>query len=294
MVPIDPRPRAHTSHSATFFLGSRILLATSAGLLTLNALPSAAQDAAASANSPVSADAKPLAFDVISVRPNIHGGSTGVTGGGDGIYIRNIPLRRIVNLAYDVKLRSLISGLPDWAGSEHFDITGKVGQSDIAAFQKLGNAFQLLQPILADRFKMQSHFETREMPVYELVLDKNGPKFAAAEFALAPGGEHEVGMSSDKGEIRTMGVPIDRFTQALSTQLGRPVIDKTGLRGHYAFNLTWSPDSEASTTDTAPPADISGPSIFTAVQEQLGLKLQSAKDPVKILVVDHIEQPSAN
>jgi uncharacterized protein (TIGR03435 family) len=219
-----------------------------------------------------------------------------VTGGGDGIYIRNIPLRRIVNLAYDVKLRSLISGLPDWADSDHFDITGKVTQSDIAAFQKLGNAFQLLQPILADRFKMQSHFETREMPVYELVLDKNGPKFAAAEFALDPGGEHEVGMSSDKGEIRTMGVPIDRFTQALSTQLGRPVIDKTGLTGHYAFNLTWSPDSEpsASPADTVAPADVSGPSIFTAVQEQLGLKLVSTKGPVRVLVVDHIERPSNN
>jgi uncharacterized protein (TIGR03435 family) len=248
-----------------------------------------------------STDLKLLALEVVSVRPNRSPGSVGVSAGGDGVYIKNIPLRRIVSLAYDFKLRDLVSGLPDWADSEHFDITGKVGQPDIDAFTKLGinSRFLLLQPVLEDRFRMKSHFETREIPVYELVLDKNGPKFTAAEFSLAPGGEHEIGMSSDKGEIRAMGVPLDRFTQALSVQLGRPVIDKTGLTGNYVLTLKWTPDTEAlpatpSTPDGAAPADVSGPSIFTAVQEQLGLKLVSTKGPVKILVIDHIERPTEN
>jgi len=103
-------------------------------------------------------------------------------------------------------------------------------------------------------------------------------------------------MSSDKGEIRAMGVPLDRFTQALSVQLGRPVVDKTGLTGNYVLTLKWTPDTEpsASPADSAAPSDVSGPSIFTAVQEQLGLKLVSTKGPVKILVIDHIERPTEN
>lgn len=244
------------------------------------------------------AGAKPLAFEVVSVRPNTSSGSVGMTAAGDGIYLRNLTLRRIVNRAYGIVLRNLIIGLPDWADNDHFDITAKLDASDLPAFTELGidARFQLLQSVLANRFNMQCHFETRDIPVYELVLDKNGPRFAAAEFSLAPGGEHEVGMSTAKGEIRTMGQPIDRFAQALSSQLGRPVIDKTGLTGHYAFTLRWTPDTDASPspTDSTAPADVSGPSVFTAVQEQLGLKLQSTKAPTQVLVIDHIDRPTAN
>jgi uncharacterized protein (TIGR03435 family) len=241
--------------------------------------------------------ASDIKFDVVSVRANRSGGSVGSTANGDGVWIRNLPLRRIVNLAYDIKLGSLVSGLPDWAGSERFDITCKVAESDVPAFTKLGisQRFLMLQPVLEDRFKMKSHFETRELPIYELVLDRNGPKFTQAEFAVGEGGQHEVGMSSEPGEIRAMGVPMDRAIQALSVQLGRVVVDKTGLAGKYAFTLKWTPDTEAAPAAANGDAtDVSGPSIFTAVQEQLGLKLESSKGPVKILAIDHVEPPSDN
>lgn len=267
-----------------------ILAATSVAAFEPYSPQPAAQTAASNRNVP--------AFDVVSVRANRSGGSAGSTANGDGVWIRNLPLRRIVNLAYDIKLGSLVLGLPDWAGSERFDITGKVAQSDVPAFTKLGisERFLLLQPVLRDRFKMNSHFETRELPIYELVLDKNGPKFTGAEFAVRDGGQHEVGMSSEAGEIRAMGVPMDRVTQALSVQLGRAVIDKTGLAGKYVFTLKWTPDTGAAPAAANGDAatDVSGPSIFTAVQEQLGLKLESSKGPVKILVIDHVEPPSDN
>ena len=143
---------------------------------------------------------------------------------------------------------------------------------------------------------MKSHFETRELPIYELVLDKNGPRFTQAEFAVGEGGQHEVGMSSEAGEIRAMGVPMDRVVQALSVQLGRVVVDKSGLTGKYAFTLKWTPDTNAAPSAAIgeSTSDVSGPSIFTALQEQLGLKLESSKGPVKTLVIDHIENPSEN
>ncbi len=251
-----------------------------------------------SAAQTAASDIKAPSFDVVSVRANRSGGSVGSTANGDGVWIRNLPLRRIVNLAYDIKLGSLVSGLPDSAGSERFDITGKIAQSDVPAFTRLGisERFLMLQSVLEDRFKMKSHFETRELPIYELVLDKNGPKFTEAEFAVREGGQHEVGMSSEAGEIRAMGVPMDRVIQALSVQLGRVVVDKTGLASKYAFTLKWTPDTQAapSTANGEATPDVSGPSIFTAMQEQLGLKLESSKGPVKILVIDHIEDPSEN
>jgi len=250
-----------------------------------------------SAAQTVASDIKVPTFDVVSVRADRSGGVVGSTANGDGVWIRNLPLRRIVNLAYDIKLGSLVSGLPSWAGSERFDITGKVAQSDVPAFTKLGisERFLMLQAVLEDRFKMKSHFETRELPIYELVLDKNGPKFTEGEFAVREGGQHEVGMSSESGEIRAMGVKMDRAIQALSVQLGRVVVDKTGLAGKYVFTLKWAPDTEdgpAANGDAT--TDVSGPSIFTAMKEQLGLKLESSKGPVKILVIDHVEPPSEN
>jgi len=154
----------------------------------------------------------------------------------------------------------------------------------------------MIQAMLADRFKLLAHHEIREQPVYELVIAKNGPKLQEAKPAEGsdPGGTVE----SRAGQIAAKNVVVSQLVTRLTQTLGRTVVDKTeGLKGKYDFMLIWAPDeagsSPSSASSSAPP-DPTGPSIFTAIQEQLGLKLEPAKGPVDCLVIDHLEQPSEN
>ncbi|HUP05049.1 MAG TPA: TIGR03435 family protein, partial [Bryobacteraceae bacterium] len=157
--------------------------------------------------------------------------------------------------------------------------------------------------------------ETKELPVYTLVIAKNGPKLQEAKSGDSyangykrPDGRPVGGtfMRMGKGEIDSQGTPMDFLVQQLARQVGRTVVDQTGLKGKYDFTLKWTPDPGTPAGMVGPPAgggrapdnsappDTSGPSIFTAVQEQLGLKLESTKGPVEIIVIDHIERPSEN
>ena len=147
---------------------------------------------------------------------------------------------------------------------------------------------QMLQSLLADRFKLRLHRETKDLPVYVLAIAKNGPH-------LRENVSHqdEVGMMG-RGEIHGTDAPISALVRRLSRQseLGhRPVLDRTGLTGDYDWDLTWTPN-DASGTATSP--DSSGPSIFTAIQEQLGLKLQPQTASAPVIVIDHVEKPSEN
>jgi uncharacterized protein (TIGR03435 family) len=140
----------------------------------------------------------------------------------------------------------------------------------------------MLRSMLADRFQVTAHTETRVLPAYELVVGKNGPKLHAATpdeigsrvFPNAPG-------------VRAKEISMQRFAELLSTKLDRPVADNTGVAGVFDIELQWTPD-------TAPPDADLGPSVFTAIEEQLGLKLQSRKLPMEVLVIDHISKPTAN
>ena len=175
-----------------------------------------------------------------------------------------------------------------------------------------------VQSLLADRFKLTLHRETKEFPVYALMIAKNGSKLQeVADTPLesgppdpkgAPDGPRKgmKGIRMDRGEVSGQGATISLLAEVLSNQVGRTVLDKTGLKGHYDFTLKWTPDESQGamikgpgdggpgTGNAPPPPDASGPSIFTAVQEQLGLKLESQKGPVEILVIDHVERPSEN
>jgi len=154
---------------------------------------------------------------------------------------------------------------------------------------------QMVQQLLADRFKLAVHRETKELPAYALVVAKSGPKLTATKDT--GGGK---GTSSGDGHLTATGLTMARLaqtlTQILSRELGRVVIDKTGIVGEYDLSLTWTPDdrSAAAANTSKDTPDLPGPSIFTALQEQLGLKLESTKAPVETLVIDHIEEPSAN
>jgi uncharacterized protein (TIGR03435 family) len=151
----------------------------------------------------------------------------------------------------------------------------------------------MVQALLAERFKLVDHEETRELPIYALVTAKGGPKLQDAK---------SNGLTIDswnsKIEVRGGNNTIELLAEELAKKVGRVVMDKTGIQGRYDITLTWTQDDVVSsgfggTAGSAPAAD-SGPSIFAALQEQLGLKLESQKGPVQVLVIDSIDMPSAN
>jgi uncharacterized protein (TIGR03435 family) len=190
----------------------------------------------------------------------------------------NCTLLRLIRVAYDLQDHQ-ISGGPNWLDSAKFNIDTTVDSATvvppgIAAYPVLR---PMLKSLLAERFNITVHTETREETVYNLILDKGGSRLREVS---EPGSMHKA-----KGELIGTGAPMTFLVAQLSEQLGRPVIDKTGLTAHYDFSLKWSPD---------PAAETSGPSLFTALQSDLGLKLQSTKAPVEILVIDHAEKPDAN
>ncbi|MBV9443848.1 MAG: TIGR03435 family protein, partial [Acidobacteriaceae bacterium] len=211
-----------------------------------------------------------------------------------------------------------ISGAPSWISSDRFDIQATPGETVAAEWQKLEPdqrsemQRELLQSLLAERFKLKLGHETRDVPVYLLTVGKNGPKFhesATSNQGRDSGSDQPRRgiMMNGRGQLTVNDAGIDILTNVLSHQLGRIVLDKTGLRGRYDFTLNWTPEpgegrmnpggpgpSREGPSGAAPPPEQSGPSLFTALQEQLGLKLESQKAPVGILVVEHVEKPSEN
>jgi uncharacterized protein (TIGR03435 family) len=185
---------------------------------------------------------------------------------------------------------------PGWLGSDTFDIVGKPAEeipNNDAGHERLR---LLVRSLVTERFKLEIHAETKDLPIYAPVLAKNGPKLVAA-------GAESIGANirGSRGQLTCVKVSASMLAQQLAARLGRNVVDKTGLSGDYDFKLGWQPDTgevpgkggerlpDAINSDA--PA---GPSLFTALQEQLGLKLEAQKGPVEILVVDHAEKPPGN
>ncbi len=229
---------------------------------------------------------------------------------GGGLRVTNAPLRMVIALAYDVR-DFQISGGPGWIGSDRFDINARPEGSAAAPstpddFRKFSDeqrkTFQeqqreRLRNLLADRFQLRIHKETKEQSIYALVVAKNGPKLKRAE-----GGPGPMLRFGGRGQLDANGVEMGIFGNTLSNVVGRQVVDKTGLTGKYDLKLTWTPDpGEGGFLGgpplpgvSPPPADPGGPSLFTALQEQLGLRLESQKGPGEVLVIDSVEKPSEN
>lgn len=245
------------------------------------------------------------AFEVVSVRPDPRGQTGWMIGGTpDGYRAFGATMWMLVREAYGVFEDGRISGAPSWFTSDKFSIEAKVAEQDEAAFKKLdyNQRREMLQSILADRFKLSVHWEAKEMPIYALIVAKNGPKLhESAPDPDAPGRAKGMGGLVKRGSPHLIveGGTMEALARQLSFATGRTVIDKTGLIGRYDYHLDWTPETFASplmgaTGFSAPASDSNAPSIFTAVQEQLGLKLDSQKGPVDVLVVDHAEKPSPN
>ena len=246
----------------------------------------------------------PVQFDVVSVKmhsPENRDSRMQLLP--DGVRLSNLALQDLIVQEYGLVLSDQIAGLPNWANSERFDIEAKVAGADVAAFKKLtlDQVRAMGRPILADRFKFASHEEKEVRPLYALVVAKGGSKLQLstlssddrdARTGLIGMGHASGSNGAGMNELTARGVAMDRLARVLSQQgLGRVVLDNTGLTGRYDFKLTWAPDSVAADPN---PTDTSVPSIFTAVSEQLGLKLEPQKGPLPVLVVDHIEAPSPN
>jgi bla regulator protein BlaR1 len=267
----------------------------------------------------VSLQAQPkLEFEVATIKPSEGGpAQPGVPrrvglmfAPGGGMNATGVSVKQLIGFAYDLPCGfgcdSMISGLPSWAESERFDIAAKGSDGDAGPVpggpppspdQMRTTQEQMrakMQSLLADRFQLKIRREAKEMPAYFLVAAKNGPKMKASESAGRPM------MRMGRGQLNAQGVSVEMLARHLSATSGRTVIDKTGLKGDFDFVLEFTPEGPGPGGPggpgggPAPIADSPGPSLFTALQEQLGLRLESTKAPVDTIVVERLEKPTAN
>lgn len=221
------------------------------------------------------------AFEVASIKPTPSADRDGSRSlSGSRLTITKTELIYLISYAYNIRGAQVVGG-PGWVRSEQYDVIGK---AEGEATRSVEQFRPMLQALLADRFKLAMHREMRELPVYVLALGKNGPKMVAVDGA-DPG---PMSSSGTPGHLSAPKLSMARLAGFLTgmPELRNLVLDETGLTGTYTFNLEWSPENGR--------APSGGPSLFTALQEQLGLKVESGKRPVEHLVIDHVEKPSEN
>lgn len=252
-------------------------------------------------------------FEVASIKPGRSGAQSknpfafSERPGGNYL-VRGVTIRSLISYAYGIGFAPELSGGPKWIGTDTFDIEAKPDEVEAATLNKLSRNDKeeqmrlMVQSLLTERFNLKVSFEKRDVPMYTLVVAKGGLKCTKSiDQALpAPGQRFPVmspppppppapasGIVSGENRFTPKRWPLSLIVAHLSTQQevgGRMVVDKTGLEGDYDCYLSWAREG----------SDFPGPSFFTAIQEQMGLKLKATKGPVEVLVVDHIDHPSAN
>lgn len=289
-------------------------------LLLVGAVVAAAAGPRAQAPPQAPADQLP-SFEVASVRVNKtnEAGSRIQRQPGGRLNALNMPLRALIQFAYQVRPFQ-VEGAPDWTASTRYDIVARAeGDLPLTPPGAVAQEMLMLRSLLAQRFKLTVHFETREMPVYELKLaradGKLGPNLAVSttdcqalmKAAMAQGGGPPApppgsapdraicGMRIGPGRLSAGSFPFSEFANTLATLVQRTVVDRTGLAGNYDGELTFAaepipgPGGVPLQPPPGTPVDPNAPSLFTALQEQFGLKLESARGPVRMLIVDHVE-----
>ena len=252
---------------------------------------------------PASPQAGPTSYTVASIKPNKSSDDRFMLRPqpGGGLTATGVTLKMLITFAYGVAAYQ-ISGAPSWVGTERWDLEAKTEGIQGGLTRDQSNA--LLRRLIEDRFQLKSRRESKKLPVYALEVTQNPTK---NELKLKP----HTGDATQGKPLVNFGFGSASFTDSsvaglagqLTLYLDRPVLDRTDIQGAYDFTLKWTPAPNESSpqamglpprADPSTPADANGPSLFTALQEQLGLKLKSTKAPVDILVINHIERPSEN
>ena len=285
VAPIDTSYQGKLSPDGTSIAGAWKQGSGDAHPLTLTRVEGDAAWEIPRADAMMAKDADPD-WEVATVKP---ADPNETTGGfhlkGPRIHIQRMTVESMVLVGYNLHKKQL-EGAPDWIATERWDIEGVAdtpGKPALKQFQSL------TRKILAERFAFKAHTDTREMAVYALTIAKGGPKLTSS--AGDPNGLMSENDSANAGQrsMRMTNSTVSDFVLLIKNNLDRPVIDQTGLTGRYDLALKWTFDeSQAPTDGTA------APNLFTAVQEQIGLKLEPVKAPAEVLVIDHVERPSAN
>jgi uncharacterized protein (TIGR03435 family) len=237
----------------------------------------------------------PLEFDAVSVKPSDPNSPNGtlvsMTPGGR-LHVVNATVKDLIETAYGVRSSQIEEG-PKWADATKYDVNATPGTSPQgAATLPPGwtNVRLKVQALLKDRFQLQLHRETRIVSIYSLVTAKGGVKSSVLSATQSPHRGINAGRGTMLGEAALMTDLIDKLTRLL----GSPVVNNTGLEGNYDFKLEWTPDLGPSAPDGQPVETSVGPSLFSALQQQLGLRLEATRGPVDVLVIDYVDKPSEN
>jgi uncharacterized protein (TIGR03435 family) len=257
-------------------------------------------------------------FEVATIKPAAPSDNSMLMFTADGISIHGIPMKMLLRESFGVEDDRII-GEPNWV-KNRYDIEAKVDAEDAPKLKnmKFDQRRAMVLPLLEDRFNLKYHHETRELPMYALVVAKDGLKMKAsapddppkADGAPKPGdgdakdkprmGRRSL-MMNGRGHLESTGTTTEMLAHVLAQQLGRTVVNKTALTGNYDYTLQWTPDDVGTPMggdagpgkgDVSP--DAGGPTLLTALEEQLGLKLESQKGTVDVIVIDHIDLPSEN
>jgi uncharacterized protein (TIGR03435 family) len=263
--------------------------------------------------------AAPMAFEAASIRPNKSGDFSQFIRRQPGgrMTVTNMPLRQLITFSFQLQQQQLIGG-PSWIANDRFDIVAKMegDPAPVAPGAGPDPLMLAMRTLLTERFKLVTHKETRELDVYALTVARPDGKLGAAikpsttdcEALMAgrrgggppppppdPNGPVLCGLRGSFGRIQMGGFLVSEFARSLQGLAGRLVLDRTGLKGPYDLELTFAQDRPIGPLPPGvevPPADPNAPNVFTALQEQLGLKLESTKAPIEVLVIDSVEQPT--
>lgn len=232
---------------------------------------------------------KTPSYEVVSIKTNVSGDpNSGKRTTLDRFSGTNVTLKMLLELAYGIKAENIAGG-PSWVDSQHFDLTATMVDADPGAVKRMSPTERgaMLRPALAERFHLKVHPETKIQPIYALVIAKGGSKLVETTQPDTPFHDQKAGTwGIHATEMTGHDVPLTPLVTLLEYLMHRTVVDKTGLKGHYDLLLRWSRD------DAPPSADSTAPSVETALQEQMGLKLEPGKGPVETLVIDQVDKPT--
>jgi uncharacterized protein (TIGR03435 family) len=251
-------------------------------------------------------------YELVTIHPRPEGKegvAIGIHNDPDGWRAGDVTLKDLIGEAFGFQIGPLsdqqLEGAPAWAKTQRFDVVAKADESDVEKLKAIDKEdtmmsmvrelatrtppprMLMLQRLLEDRFRLKVHYEQKVMPIYEMTVAKGGLKMKTPH----PKDPENGSMQMNSGKLTGDNVPMSFIPAILALDVERPVEDKTGVGGNYDFELHWSRMDDKAADNGAGDA---GPAIFTALEEQMGLKLQPGKGPVWVIVVDHAEMPSEN